>query len=233
MTTDTLLFIYFSSPLILDQDQGSKVFLALSIWQKCPVWDTKTYSRLYYRHKINSPLIRSENFLNFIQNGLIKVRQKPERLQVQRKHELSKVVLAFYLADMSDNGMKTSLWKALKWEILNWDWQSLERIKPDTQGGQQEAFKNPTSVKVHFHYRVILTCDFTRVNKVEAMSGRSRVNVKVEPRSTSTFVRGLHTLPLYYLCALKIGYSGNPPLVKSYMALGFLWISWAWLTLSP
>ena len=95
VTTDTLLFIYFSSPLILDQDQGSEVFLALSIWQKCPVWDTKTYSRPYYRHKINSPLIRSENFLNFIQNGLIKVRQKPERLQVQREHELSKVVLAF------------------------------------------------------------------------------------------------------------------------------------------
>ena len=158
------LFIYFSSPLILDQDQGSEVFLALSIWQKCPVWDTKTYSRLYCRHKINSPLIRSENFLNFIQNGLIKVRQKPKRLQAQRKHELSKVVLAFELADMSDNSMKTSLSKALKQEILNWDWQSLERIKPDTQGGQQGAFKNPTSVKVHFHYRVILTCDFTRVN---------------------------------------------------------------------
>ena len=85
------------SPLILDQDQGSEVFLALSIWQKCPVWDIKTsikllaaqelfktlhYSRLYYRHKINSPFIRSENFLNFIQNGLIKVRQKPKRLQV-------------------------------------------------------------------------------------------------------------------------------------------------------
>ena len=139
MTTDTLLFIYFSSPLILDQDQGSDVFLALSIWQKCPVWDTKTYSRLYYRHKINSPLIRSENFLNFIQNGLIKVRQKPERLQVQRKHELSKVVLAFELADMS---MKKSLSKALKQDILNWDWQSLVRIKPDKQGGQQGALKN-------------------------------------------------------------------------------------------
>ena len=112
-----------SPPLFLDQDQGSEVFLALSIWQKCPVWDIKNsikflaaqevsktlhYSSLYYRHKINSPLIRSENFLNFIQNGLIKVRQKPKRLQVQRKHELSKVVLAFELADMSDNGMKTS-----------------------------------------------------------------------------------------------------------------------------
>ena len=76
-------------PLILDQDQGSEVFLALSIWQKCPVCDIKNlikflaaqevsktldYSRLYYRRKINSPLICSENFLNFIQNGLIKVR---------------------------------------------------------------------------------------------------------------------------------------------------------------
>ena len=147
----------FPFPLILDQDQGSEVFLALSIWQKCPVWDTKTsikflaaqevsktldYSRLYYRRKIKSPLIRSENFLNFIQNGLIKVRQKPKRLQAQRKHELSKVVLAFELADMSDNSMKTSLSKALKQEILNWDWQSLERIKPDTQGGQQGALKN-------------------------------------------------------------------------------------------
>ena len=95
--------------ILLDQDQGSEVFLALSIWQKCPVWEknsikflaaqevskTLHYSRLCYRHKINSPLIRSENFLNFIQNGLIKVRQKPERLQVQRKHELSKIVLAF------------------------------------------------------------------------------------------------------------------------------------------
>ena len=89
VTTDTLLFIYFSSPLILDQDQGSEVFLALSIWQKCPVWDTKTYSRLYYRHKINSPLICSENFLNFIQNGLIKVRQKPERLQCKYKENMS------------------------------------------------------------------------------------------------------------------------------------------------
>ena len=143
-----------SLPLILDQDQGSEVFLALSTWQKCQVWDTKTsikflaaqevsktldYSRLYYRHKIKSPLIRSENFLNFIQNGLIKVRKKPERLQVQRKHELSKVALAFELADMS---MKKSLSKALKQDILNWDWQSLERIKPDKQGGQRGALKN-------------------------------------------------------------------------------------------
>ena len=31
----------------------------------------------------------------------------------------------------------------------------------------------------------------TRVNKIEAMNGRSRVNVKVEPRSTFTFTRDL------------------------------------------
>ena len=112
------------SPLILDQVQGSEVFLALSIWQKCPVWDTKTsikflaaqeisktlhYSRLYYRHKIKSPLIRSENFLNFIQNGLIKERKKPKRLQVQRKHELSKVVLEGE-SNQKHNGASKERW---------------------------------------------------------------------------------------------------------------------------
>ena len=162
----------FPFPLILDQDQGSEVFLALSIWQKCPVWDTKTsikflaaqevsktldYSRLYYRHKIKSPLIRSENLLNFIQNGLIKVRQKPKRLQVQRKHELSKVVLAFEFADMSDKCMKTSLSKALKQEILNW------LAKPKTNQTRHtrrpaRSVEKSRSVKVHFHCRVILTC---------------------------------------------------------------------------
>ena len=33
--------------------------------------------------------------------------------------------------------------------------------------------------------------NFTRVNKIETMYGRSRGNVKVEPRSTFTFTRGL------------------------------------------
>ena len=32
---------------------------------------------------------------------------------------------------------------------------------------------------------------FTRVNKIEAMYRRSWVNVKVEPRSTFTFTRGV------------------------------------------
>ena len=33
--------------------------------------------------------------------------------------------------------------------------------------------------------------NFTRVNKIETMYGRSRVNEKVELRSTLTFPRGL------------------------------------------
>ena len=33
--------------------------------------------------------------------------------------------------------------------------------------------------------------NFTHVNEIEAMNRRSRVNVKVEPRSTFAFTRGL------------------------------------------
>ena len=43
---------------------------------------------------------------------------------------------------------------------------------------------------------------FTRVNKIEAMNERPKVNAKVEPRSTLTFMRGLSYLPLFYLHAL-------------------------------
>ena len=43
------------------------------------------------------------------------------------------------------------------------------------------------SLKAHFHCRVI----FTRVNKMEAMDGRSRVSVKVERGSAFTFTGGL------------------------------------------
>ena len=42
-------------------------------------------------------------------------------------------------------------------------------------------------IGVNFHCRVNFTC----VNKIEAMYGRSRVNVKVEPRSIFTFTRTL------------------------------------------
>ena len=36
--------------------------------------------------------------------------------------------------------------------------------------------------------------NFTRVNEIEAMYGRSRVNVKVEPRQTFTLTRALSIL---------------------------------------
>ena len=46
---------------------------------------------------------------------------------------------------------------------------------------------NCTLVRVNFHCRVNFTC----VNKIEAMYGRSRVNVKVEPCPIFTFTRTL------------------------------------------
>ena len=52
---------------------------------------------------------------------------------------------------------------------------------------------------VDFHCCVILTS----VNTLGAMYGRSRVTVKVEPRSTFTFTRGFHTLPVYLIYARK------------------------------
>ena len=41
----------------------------------------------------------------------------------------------------------------------------------------------------NFHVRMHV--NFTRVNKVEAMYGRSSVKVKVEPLSNFSFTRGL------------------------------------------
>ena len=47
-----------------------------------------------------------------------------------------------------------------------------------------------------FHCGVIFPCmrthvNYTRVNRIKTMYGRSRVNVRVEPSSTFTFTRGL------------------------------------------
>ena len=50
------------------------------------------------------------------------------------------------------------------------------------------------------NFHVCTHVNFTRVNKIEIMSRRSRVNVKGEPRSTFTFTHGFYTLPLFYLC---------------------------------
>ena len=50
-------------------------------------------------------------------------------------------------------------------------------------------------IRVDFHscvnFYVSTHVNFTRVHKIEAMYRRSRVNVKVEPRSFFTFARGL------------------------------------------
>ena len=48
--------------------------------------------------------------------------------------------------------------------------------------------------------------NFTRVNIMEKMYGRFRVNVKVEPRSTFTFTRGLSHLGSILLTLVKFTY---------------------------
>ena len=57
--------------------------------------------------------------------------------------------------------------------------------KRDTQASGKGGF--PLSRNFYVLTHVI----FTRVNKIGTMYGRSRVNVKVEPRSTFTFPRRL------------------------------------------
>ena len=72
------------------------------------------------------------------------------------------------------------------------------------------------SLKAHFHCRVI----FTRVNKIEAMDGRSRVSVKVERGSAFTFTDGLSYISsilfthVNFTCirTRKLRDSGNQPL---------------------
>ena len=80
-----------------------------------------------------------------------------------------------------------------------------ERVKDK----KQRAFKGASlkdkvkfqkelkSIRVDFHCRVI----FKSINKIEAMYERSRVNAKVEPRSTLPLSATLYTLPLFHLSA--------------------------------
>ena len=80
-----------------------------------------------------------------------------------------------------------------------------ERVKDK----KQRAFKGASlkdkvkfqkelkSIRVDFHCRVI----FKSINKIEAMYERSRVNAKVEPRSTLPLSATLYTLPLFCLSA--------------------------------
>ena len=60
--------------------------------------------------------------------------------------------------------------------------------------------------------------NFTRVNEIEVMYGRSRVNVKVEPRSTFTFTRGLSYFASFLFTCVRteklVSDSGIQPLGK-------------------
>ena len=68
--------------------------------------------------------------------------------------------------------------------------------------------------------------NFTRVNNIETMYGRSRANVKVESRSTLTFTRDLSYIAsisltrVYFTCVRteKVRNSGNQPSVKRLLA---------------
>ena len=68
--------------------------------------------------------------------------------------------------------------------------------------------------------------NFTRVNNIEKMYGRSRVNVKVKPLSTFTFGRGPSYISsisfrgVNFTCVRtqKVRDNGNQPLVKRLLA---------------
>ena len=59
-----------------------------------------------------------------------------------------------------------------------------------------KASKGGFPLSRNFHVRTHV--NFTRVNKIEAMYGKSGVNVKVESCSTSRLSSVLFILPLFY-----------------------------------
>ena len=64
------------------------------------------------------------------------------------------------------------------------------------------------------NFSVRTDVNFTRVNKMDTMYGRSRVYVKVEPRSTFTLTRGLSYIASISFTRLrreKLRDSGNQP----------------------
>ena len=112
-----------------------------------------------------------------------------------------------------------------QWKSITRQWKSTAR-KLYTRGDQLLL------LRTIFHTLPLFYCkfsarthvSFTRVNKIETMYGRSRVNVKVEPRSSFTFKRVLsyiafilftrvHTLKLRE-STKKLRDSGNQPLER-------------------
>ena len=80
-----------------------------------------------------------------------------------------------------------------------------------------EILRRYKLARINFHLRIHV--NFMRVNKIEAMYGNSRVNVKVDLRSTFTFTRSVSYIASILFkrvlftrvntCKLRV--SGNPP----------------------
>ena len=70
------------------------------------------------------------------------------------------------------------------------------------RGRIKRAHRRPQVCEGGFYCRVIFIVR-TRVNKIETMCGRSRLNVEVDPRSTFTFPRGLSYIRAVYTREIK------------------------------
>ena len=137
--------------------------------------------------------------------------------------------------------MDDSILKA--WQIVMY-WRKFRRIKTQFWKQQQQiiiiqslcVWRTPLGsapAVLRIRFLLPLSCSFyvrTRVNKIETMFERSRVNVKVEPRSTFTFTRGcsyiasilLITRVKFTWVAENLRHSGNQPWKISICG----WILW-------
>ena len=67
------------------------------------------------------------------------------------------------------------------------------------------TFKAPApKLIISDEFNVLMHVNFSRVNKMEAMNGGSCVNVRVEPRSTFAFARGLSCVTSVLLTHVKL-----------------------------
>ena len=84
------------------------------------------------------------------------------------------------------------------------------RVAMDTSSllialGPPLTFKLPApKLIISDEFNVLTHVNFSRVNKMEAMNGGSCVNVRVEPRSTFAFARGLSCVTFILLTHVKL-----------------------------
>ena len=73
------------------------------------------------------------------------------------------------------------------------------------------TFKAPApKLIISNEFNVLMLVNFTCINKVEAMYRGSCVNVKVEPRSTFAFARGLSCVTSVLLTHVKLMLEQSP-----------------------